>query len=286
MNMQWDKAAYVLFNSSLYSQIVAAAYPSLPQTQLLATFGGCLADPSRRPTCLQDYTTLLRKDPETYWVYQAGGDTPDACQVFTGPALNPLLTPEQLSTFRACLDQYPDSNCRLSSNLWTPLSDNLVPVAIRHGVAFNTSANRNADIIVRLKFEEARALIAAALTPLQNYSNGMLQTIFFSPEGDIMHQMMDCVFMGPYTQVPYWAADSQRSLAIPIWHRDANGTSQAVDPTSCVAQSSDRRPPYSCGSDARKSVIKYFFRDYLQTNEQATMSPASPSSMKRTPAPM
>ena len=271
MNMQWDKAAYVLFNRSLFSQVVIASYPSLPPTQLVDTFGGCLVDPNRRQSCLQDYITLLKKDPETYWVYQATTDTADACHVFTGPALNPLLTPEQRSTFRACLDQYPDSNCRLSSNLWTPQSDNLVPVASRHGVTFNVSDD-NANMIVRLKFDEARALITKALTPLQNYSNDQLQTIFFSPEGDIMHQMMDCVFMGPYTRVPYWAADSQRTLPVPVWHRDANGTSRAVDPTTCVAQSSDRLPPYSCGSDARQAVIKYFFRDYLQKNQHATMS--------------
>jgi hypothetical protein len=43
-------------------------------------------------------------------------------------------------------------------------------------------------------------LVMNALAPLQDYNNNDLITVFFSPEGDIMHQMMDCVFQGPYKQ--------------------------------------------------------------------------------------
>ena len=189
-------------------------------------------------------------------------------QVFTGPALSNELTKDEQSTFRACLDQYADSNCKLSSSLWTPQSDNSVPVAVRHAVRIASPSHND---VVMLKYEQARNLVMAATNPLQNYRNDQLQTVFFSPEGDIMHQMMDCIFMGPYEQVPYWPRDSRHILTAPVWHRDGNGTSRAVDPTVCVARSADKSPPYSCGSSARQAVIKYFFRDYLQQNKESTM---------------
>ena len=165
---------------------------------------------------------------------------------------------------------YQDSGCQLSSNLWTPQSDNVVPVAHMHAVKLGSAGALQAA--AELKFQDASDLVMAALSPLQNYSNDALTTIFFSPEGDIMHQMMDCIFMGPHDKVAYWPRDSQGVLPIPAWFRDKDGSSRAVDPRACVKQSLDKSPPYSCGSAARQAVIKYFFRDYLPRQQNATMT--------------
>lgn len=276
MHKQWDRGAHILFNQTLFEKTVNSkvTYPSIPDNnELLTAVGKCLADQATRSACLQNFLIRLGKSPETYWVYEDSSPGPsqtvDACAVFTGPADSSALTADQRTTFRACLDQFQDSNCQLSSSLWTPQSDNAVPVAQRHGVRL--SGQVSVQFIVQLKFAEAHALVMAALAPLKDYDNKDVLTIFFSPEGDIMHQMMDCVFMGPYSQVDYWPVDSQRILSIPTWHRDPNGTSRRLDPRKCVMGSSDKAPPYSCGSKARQAVIKYFFRDYLPRQQNATL---------------
>ena len=276
MNSQWDKAAYMVFNATAFRQEVGRAAPDLQGLPaVIGSVGACLLNPATRPVCLQEYMTLLGHDPEVYWSYE---DTPqsassqhiDACQVFTGPAQNPDIGPDMRSTFRACLDNYADSNCQISSNLWTPQSDNAVPVAHRHAVKLGSS--EALDGVVALKFQEAYDTVAAALEPLKDYNNPELRTIFFSPEGDIMHQMMDCVFMGPYPKVNYWPQDLLGLLPVPSWHRDHDGSSRAVDPRACVKEGMDRSPPYSCGSHARQAVIKYFFRDYLPKQQNSTMN--------------
>ena len=282
MHRQWDSAAHILFNSTLFAQQVRQVkLPTIPsQPAVLGQVGRCLMDEATRPVCLQDYLVFIGQDPLTYWTYEdvvvgsnlansQGSQFVDACQVFTGPANNSALTDAQRSTFRACLVQYEDSNCQLSSNLWTPQSSNAVPVAYRHGIRLGDPDHVNQ--IVQLKFAEAYKLVMDALKPLENYYNQDVLTIFFSPEGDIMHQLLDCIFMGPYDSVDYWPVDSGRLLAIPVWHRDGNGSSRGVDPRACVAGAVDTNPPYSCGSVARQAVIKYFFRDFLPKQQNATL---------------
>ena len=60
---------------------------------------------------------------------------------------------------------------------------------------------------------------------VQGYINN---DVFFSQEGVFMHQMMDCIFMGPYTKVNYWPGDSQGRLSVPAWYRDLNGLSMLL----------------------------------------------------------
>jgi hypothetical protein len=300
MNSQWDKAAYMLFNETVFRQELGKAPPdlsidsSITNPKVIGEISICLLDPATRPVCLQDYMSKMGYDPEVYWSYEdtipfispwntesitnaqqqnerkSSSQYIDACQVFTGPAQNPDIGPDMQATFRACLDNYQDSNCQISSNLWTPQSDNAVPVAHRHGVKLGNTETLNS--VIALKFQEAYDLVSEALKPLKDYNNPDLRTIFFSPEGDIMHQMMDCVFMGPYTKVNYWPQDLLGLLPVPSWHRDHDGTSRAVDPRVCVKESMDRSPPYSCGSHARQAVVKYFFRDYLPRKQNSTMN--------------
>lgn len=268
LNGQWDQGAHILFNQTLFDASVhGIKRPDISKiTGSLAAVGKCLADADLRPMCMQYYLSSIGMDPALYWVYEDASPGPsqlvDACQVFTGPANNSALTPEQQGLFRACLDQYADSNCQLSSALWTHQSSNQIPVAVMHGVRLS-----NRDLVsevVRLKYQEAHDLVMSALEPLKNYSNDAVISSFFSPEGDIMHQMLDCVFMGPYDKVNYWPSDSNGLLSVPAWFRDTNGTSRRVNPRECVKGAIDTSPPYSCGSASRQAVIKYFFRDYLQ----------------------
>ena len=56
------------------------------------------------------------------------------------------------------------------------------------------SGGAQLDQIVQLKYQEANNLVMSTLQSLQNYSNSDVLAIFFSPEGDIMHQMLYSVF--------------------------------------------------------------------------------------------
>ena len=69
MNSQWDKAAHILFNETLFKQELGRAAPDL--NGLTAVMGGvksCLLDPSTRPVCLQEYMVKMGYAQEVYWL--------------------------------------------------------------------------------------------------------------------------------------------------------------------------------------------------------------------------
>ena len=125
LDSQWDQAAYFLFNQRDFGQVVSAPCPDLALSAEVQAVGACLADPQTRRACLELFINQSGLIPEVYWLYQDTG-TPyvDACQVFTGPAEIPLLSPAQQTTFQSssyptsnCHLSYPTSNCQLSSSL-------------------------------------------------------------------------------------------------------------------------------------------------------------------------
>ena len=86
---------------------------------------------------LRRITLLIRGWSMVNCVYEDGAIGPsqfiDAGEVFTGPANSSALSSNRRSVFCACLDRYNDSNCQLSSNLWTAQSKYVIPVAYMHG---------------------------------------------------------------------------------------------------------------------------------------------------------
>ena len=123
LDSPWDQAAYVLLNQSVFGQVVRAPYPDLALSASTQAVGACLADAQTRPACLELFRVVNQSGlrvippmiPEVYWSYQdvkPSSSSPyrdvDACQVFTGPAENPQLSPTLpvQATFQAC-DQYP-----------------------------------------------------------------------------------------------------------------------------------------------------------------------------------
>ena len=89
-------------------------------------------------------------------------------------------------------------------------------MAQRHAVTLQGA--QAIDAVVRLKYREAQQLVTSALTAMQGYVNNDVQATVFSPEGDIMHQTMDCIFMGPYAKVNYWPGDSPGRQSVPAWY--------------------------------------------------------------------
>jgi hypothetical protein len=72
MHKQWDRGAHILFNQTLFEQVVNSkvSYPTLSYSNpLFAAVGLCLADEVTRTVCLEAYISKLGKSPETYWIY-------------------------------------------------------------------------------------------------------------------------------------------------------------------------------------------------------------------------
>jgi hypothetical protein len=85
----------------------------------------------------------------------------------------------------------------------------------------------------------------------------------FSADGDFIHEYFDCVFMGPYSRVDILPCDAEGVLECPFYARDPTGETRNFTP--CFgddAMRGDHRLPFTCGSDARRAIIKYFFREY------------------------
>lgn len=78
---------------------------------------------------------------------------------------------------------------------------------------------------------------------------------------------MDCIFMGPYARMDYYGSKGVRNnLALPSWSR-RNSEEEAdsrVLPLPCTgsAMQGDFKVPFTCGSQTRRSIIKYFVRNF------------------------
>ena len=93
-----------------------------------------------------------------------------------------------------------------------------------------------------------------------NGTTAPVKAQFFSVEGDLIHQILDCIFLGPYARVDYWPTPpclpNEECLTGPYWSRDNDaGQTRNVDPNTCT---STPTLPYTCGSPARKALVSYF----------------------------
>ena len=98
--------------------------------------------------------------------------------------------------------------------------------------------------------------------------NPQIDATFFSAEGDVLHQTLDCIFLGPYARIDYWPLPSclpgEDCVDGPYWARDsAAGQSRSVDPYTCVDVPS---LPYTCGSPARQSLVRYFVNTLIDAS--------------------
>eukprot|EP00961_Rhodomonas_salina_P072337 971723-Rhodomonas_salina.1 len=144
---------------------------------------------------------------------------------------------------------------------WTGNLYSRVPVGVVHREAILEPAKRME--IARQMHETARARIEAALNAFDRASLDAIDTIFFSAEGDALHQMIDCMFLGPHSRIDYLIADKEGTLPTLSWFRDANdGTTRDFDlPCEGTKLNGDEQgPPFTCGSAARRAIIKQYVR--------------------------
>ena len=274
VNLQWDQAAYVQYDASFIASEIRG--PTLPAVKDAGDgVGACLLDSAgsgeTNGACLDAFLSSRGADAR-YWTYDqvdsSSSVVVDACMVFSGPASKSLGLPDLTNMFRSCLLVYSQDSgqrgCDLSGYVWSPSSSNVVPVAQRHVIDPSASMIANS---VQARMQLAYDTVMSALTPLLDYDNPELEADFFSSEGDVIHQLLDCIFMGPYARMDYWPAPrcneslTDSCLVGPYWSRDDNrGASRNVDIQGCAATST---LPFTCGSPSRKAMVKEFVKVYV-----------------------
>ena len=125
---------------------------------------------------------------------------------------------------------------------------------------------RARGLLANTLFDEARDTTRKVLEDLQNFADENLDVVLFSGEGDSLHQIFDCIMQGPYAKVDFWTRGAEGQLSVPSWARDANGAglSREMDlPCHEAKLKGDYAPPFTCGGDTRRSIIKTFVREYI-----------------------
>jgi hypothetical protein len=105
-----------------------------------------------------------------------------------------------------------------------------------------------------------------------------IDSVLFSADGDFIHDFLDCIYLGPYTRVDWRACDADGILDCPFYARDEDG-GVSRNFTACFGDimHGDHRLPYTCGSPLRRSIIKYFFRNYFALFGASSSSSSQPS---------
>lgn len=271
---QWDPAAYVLFDETQVYRYKTTAPIKLPPDSYEVY--ACLISQAKNGAinapCLDLYLSFTNPTIvfDKYWAYERALVIPpattvpvqrvDACLTFSGPAA------KKIQKFQDCASDETQENCTLSSHAWSPRSNNSVPVGQSHIVLYQ---GRQSDSLIWRLYEKAYNGMTAALDEAITHwsvDQANVDAQFFSAEGDLIHQTLDCIFMGPYSRVDYWpipiCEPGTECLDGPYWSRDTGGgVSRGVDPYSCVTIPS---LPYTCGSPGRQSLVRYFVDTFLK----------------------
>jgi hypothetical protein len=271
--MQWDEGAFHQFESS-------------------STGGDAVGDCLLRMNslglsnngCLKDYLATLGtgNDQDVYFEYekQTGVNVQtDACIVFTGAVKhnNTMISKQFLPCSASHTPVLQDScsnlhstssigTCQIPSMIWSGGSKNKVPVALNHLVDEVTPSKRRE--LALAYFKEAQHDALCALNQMTEYVNTNLEVVLFSGEGDSLHQMFDCMVQGPYARVDLWSRGSQSGLPVPYWARDTDGQgiSRTLDlPCAFEKLEQDMQPPFTCGGQTRRAIIKYFVRNHINS---------------------
>lgn len=116
----------------------------------------------------------------------------DACEVFTG------------------IVQQPTGGALYPFTLWSGSSRNKVPLSKLHQVEVGVIAERDALAQAELDAVVQESIDFFSQNPFLSEQAGELKIEYSAWEGDSLHQMVDCVVLGPYA-----AADMQTSFRLP-----------------------------------------------------------------------
>ncbi len=132
---------------------------------------------------------------------ETGTEMISACQAFTGPSLLDIADSDAGLEFRKCTE--PDqtgsgdgTSCRLQAYLWSSTSRNAVPVAEMHSVGFSDFSMRQTH--AAMDYEDiSKDVLDAVASATASWSQDWLTLSLFTAEGDLFHQPLACVFLGP-----------------------------------------------------------------------------------------
>ena len=152
--------------------------------------------------------------------------------------------------------------------LWSGNSRNHVPLAKLHPT-LQTPAERQAQAATELA--KLMVEIEAEFDKLMNTSfeaelRNDVRVETFSSEGDELHQLVDCVIMGPYSSADLSSNlhfDNLQKLPVPQYHRGKPDSRE-------FASSGD-----TGGSEARKSLMKKVFEFTNEQVDNATVAAVS-----------
>jgi hypothetical protein len=188
---KWDDGAFVLYDAALIKTLnyqFKAQALKFPVEQ-------CLIDAESSGNsnlgCSEKY---IQNSGVSYWKYDRidkpmGSQFIDACIVFTGPS-KPISSlksiqrnPEVVAVFKKCVQdqEFTGSNCDVPLTVWSPGSENKVPVAQLHVVDVISQDKRREYAIRQFQIAGDRAI--KALTILQNFTETNLKVVMFSAEG-------------------------------------------------------------------------------------------------------
>lgn len=297
-SLQWDEGSSVLFQpAAVFEKLTRkmAESAGAPQpgnsdipgvTELVKE---CLletADNGQAPdACLLIYLTERNKKKEDYFVYETfvpdarqESWITDACEVHTGPAAS-LPVPND---FEKCLTNDKTSQCNIPLFIWSGRSTGKTPVADYHSWTESSSVAQNIDLRSQKAFQTfisiSKEMAAIIKAVNDSFVDSPISAELFSAEGDALHQLMDCMFMGPFARMDYYGTRNRGSgmgdLPVPSWSRmdawseggdgeDGLSASRAFPiPCSTERVHGDYGVPFTCGSEPRRAVIKYFVRNY------------------------
>lgn len=213
---QWDAGAFVLYDAAMSAEMASSGRvvpPTIdPSTDAI---GACLLEAEKTKqsnlACMTDFLGTRYQTESTsavFWRYEKvvhtdaeSTDEVDACIVFSGPAKKDdgSRTTEE---FRKCSHDYRDTGCVIPHMVWSSGSKNKVPVATLHTVEEVNPEDREENALA--KFAEAKNMAMTALTRMENFTDSNLEVVLFSGEGDALHQIFDCIVMGPMSRVDFW----------------------------------------------------------------------------------
>ena len=268
--MTWDQGTHVLFNRTLQrvikldklipevsdtfnvsAKLLEAKASGFDNTAVLDMFLG-----GSQAVDYFKYSNITTPNP--------GSAQIDACLTFSGPAKIPDSKISQ--PFTACLETYANrSGCDIPHMLWSGRSTNKVPVATQHTLTIT-------DPAVRLKMasgemEATQNKVLQILDELeQKWTGDKLKITIFSADGDLLHQYADCVMQGPMGSMTLTPGPS--GVEKVIWSRSSDGSPSRLFELPCSGErltnrdgiSRDDVPPFTCGTYARRAVVKHFLR--------------------------
>ena len=217
--MQWDSGAFMLYDAENAPKALRGAGPlpeMTPDEIQNDPVASCLLEAQTNKesnlNCMTEYLGLNYdySNEAVFWRYEKAdnvaseswpSDEVDACVVFSGPAKKNDNSSTTLE-FRRCAHDFTETGCMIPHMVWSSSSSNKVPVAKLHTVREVSAQDRRENALAH--FAEAHDMAMRALEELQNFTDNNLEVVLFSGEGDAIHQIFDCIVMGPHSRVDFW----------------------------------------------------------------------------------